>query len=40
MNHAIWYSATGFHRPYPGESKILKPEEVVQQVAIVEDDGD
>jgi hypothetical protein len=28
LNHAIWYSATGFKRPYPGESRLLHPTEV------------
>jgi YVTN family beta-propeller protein len=40
LNHAIWYSATGFVRPYPGESKVLMPNMVAQQVATREDDGD
>lgn len=25
LNHAIWYSATHWTRPYPGESKVLMP---------------
>ncbi|HMK87306.1 MAG TPA: bifunctional YncE family protein/alkaline phosphatase family protein [Steroidobacteraceae bacterium] len=25
LNHLIWYSATGWQRPYPGEGKILSP---------------
>lgn len=28
LEHAIWYSTTGFIRPYPGESKVLMPDEV------------
>jgi YVTN family beta-propeller protein len=40
LNHAIWYSATGFSRPYPGESKVLMPEAVAQQVASNDGDGD
>lgn len=40
LNHAIWYSATGFNRPYPGESKVLMPEAVAQQVASNDGDGD
>jgi hypothetical protein len=28
LNHAIWYSATGFKHPYPGESRLLRPTEV------------
>jgi hypothetical protein len=40
LNHAIWYSATGFARPYPGESKVLTPSDVAKQVATREDDDD
>jgi hypothetical protein len=25
LNHVIWYSATGWARPYPGENKVLLP---------------
>jgi hypothetical protein len=25
LNHVIWYSTTGFTRPYPGEKKVLMP---------------
>ena len=25
LNHVIWYSATGWHRPYPGEKSMLSP---------------
>ena len=28
LNRVIWYSATGWKRPYPGDSKILAPNEV------------
>jgi hypothetical protein len=28
LNRAIWYSAFNFRRPYPGDSKILSPQEV------------
>jgi len=28
MNHAVWYASTGFDRPYPGESRVLTPDEV------------
>jgi YVTN family beta-propeller protein len=40
LNHAIWYSATGFKRPYPGESKVLMPEAVALQFASNDADGD
>jgi hypothetical protein len=40
LNHAIWYSATGFKRPYPGESKVLMPLAVAQQASTVDDDDD
>jgi hypothetical protein len=25
LNHIDWYAATGWKRPYPGESRILAP---------------
>jgi hypothetical protein len=25
LNHMIWYSATGWHRPYPGDKSMLLP---------------
>ncbi len=25
LNHLIWYEATGFKRPYPGETKVRAP---------------
>ena len=28
LNHAIWYSATDFTRPYPGETKVLMPSDL------------
>jgi hypothetical protein len=28
LNRAIWYGATGFTQPYPGDGKILTPIEV------------
>ena len=27
VNHLNWYMATGFKRPYPGESKVRPPSE-------------
>jgi hypothetical protein len=27
LNHLIWYEATGFKRPYPGEKKVRPPTE-------------
>ena len=33
LNHAIWYSATDWKRPYPGEAKILRPARFVQAAA-------
>jgi hypothetical protein len=26
LDHDIWYSATSYKRPYPGESKVLPPD--------------
>jgi hypothetical protein len=31
LNRAIWYCAFNFSRPYPGDSKILLPQEVRSQ---------
>ena len=28
LNHVIWYSTTGFTRPYPGEKTVLMPSDV------------
>jgi YVTN family beta-propeller protein len=28
LNHVIWYSTTGFTRPYPGEKMVLMPSDV------------
>jgi hypothetical protein len=25
VNHWVWYEATGYSRPYPGETKVLWP---------------
>ncbi|MBW4586753.1 hypothetical protein G7B40_015150 [Aetokthonos hydrillicola Thurmond2011] len=30
LNRAIWYSTRGFNKPYPGDKKVLLPEEVAQ----------
>jgi hypothetical protein len=39
LNHAIWYSATGYSRPYPGEDSVKLPSEVqIAAKATVEDD--
>jgi YVTN family beta-propeller protein len=31
LNHAVWYATKGFDKPYPGDSKVLTPDEVAQQ---------
>jgi hypothetical protein len=28
LNRAIWYSTKGFDRPYPGDDRVLNPDEV------------
>ncbi|MBG1270270.1 hypothetical protein [Nostoc sp. WHI] len=33
LNRAIWYSTRGFNQPYPGDAKVLLPEEVTQIAA-------
>ena len=41
LNHAIWYSATGWKRPYPGEAQIQGPDALVKAAATaVDPDGD
>ncbi len=41
LNHAIWYSATDYARPYPGETKIKLPSEIqVVTNSGVDHDGD
>lgn len=30
LNHAIWYAGKGFTTPYPGESRVLLPSEVIE----------
>ncbi|MCZ8511684.1 bifunctional YncE family protein/alkaline phosphatase family protein [Paenibacillus filicis] len=31
LNHVIWYATSGFDKPYPGEQKVLTPDEVAAQ---------
>jgi hypothetical protein len=31
MNHATWYATKGYDKPYPGEDKVLTPDEVDKQ---------
>jgi hypothetical protein len=33
LNHLIWYEATGFKRPYPGETKVRPPSEFAARLA-------
>ncbi|MCL2715546.1 MAG: hypothetical protein FWD68_13410 [Alphaproteobacteria bacterium] len=33
LNHSIWYSATGWTRPYPGEKEVLMPAQFVRAAA-------
>ena len=40
LNHVIWYSATNWERPYPGESKILMPGPFVKAAKKYRDDDD
>ena len=40
LNHVIWYSATDWKRPYPGESKILMPGPFVKAAKKYHDDDD
>ena len=38
LNRAIWYSAKGFHIPYPGDDRVLRPSEVDVTAAGDEDE--
>jgi hypothetical protein len=40
LNHIIWYSATAWKRPYPGESKIEAPAPFVKLAALKTPDSD
>ncbi len=40
LNHVIWYSATGWVRPYPGEPKIEMPGPFVKAAKKYHDDDD
>ncbi|WP_197081043.1 alkaline phosphatase family protein [Gordoniibacillus kamchatkensis] len=33
LNHVVWYATKGFDQPYPGEDKVLTPDEVAEQPA-------
>ena len=33
LDHASWYSATKYARPYPGESKVLPPDTFLKKIA-------
>jgi hypothetical protein len=40
LNHAIWYSATNWKRPYPGETDVKMPESFVAAAASKPHDND
>jgi hypothetical protein len=40
LNHVIWYSATDWKRPYPGETEILMPDSFVKAAAEKAHDDD
>jgi len=40
LNHAIWYSATNYARPYPGEAKVKLPAEIQIASNGGDNDGD
>ena len=40
LNHVIWYSATDWKRPYPGENKLLAPGPFVKAAKKYRDDDD
>jgi hypothetical protein len=33
VNHWLWYTSTGFQRPYPGESKVRWPSDFAKNIA-------
>ncbi|MFY4774096.1 bifunctional YncE family protein/alkaline phosphatase family protein [Metabacillus sp. RGM 3146] len=33
LNHAVWYATKGYNQPYPGDQKVLTPEETADQPA-------
>ncbi len=40
LNHASWYATTGWKRPYPGETKVLRPWSLVKAAEHYDGDGD
>jgi YVTN family beta-propeller protein len=40
VNHLNWYEATGFKRPYPGESTVRPPSDFNNSAPVGDDDGD
>ena len=40
VNHLNWYMATGFTRPYPGESKVRPPSEFTKSAPTNGDSDD
>jgi hypothetical protein len=40
LNHVIWYSATDWKRPYPGESKVEAPAPFLKVAALKKPDSD
>jgi YVTN family beta-propeller protein len=40
VNHLNWYEATGFKRPYPGESTVRPPSDFNNSAPAGDDDGD
>jgi hypothetical protein len=31
LNHVIWYATKGYDNPYPGDKKVLAPDEAEEQ---------
>ena len=40
LNHVMWYSATDWTRPYPGENKVQMPGPFVKAAKKYRDDDD
>jgi len=40
LNHAIWYANSNYSKPFPGETKVLYPNEVLRTATTAKPDTD
>jgi hypothetical protein len=40
LDRAIWYATMGFDKPYPGDERVLRPEEVVTSLQEQDETGE